>query len=659
MSIKDQEQFLDVVASDEAILRWAACAGFEQREMEIVELGRALGRVLAEDVVSEIDVPAFDRSNVDGYAVRAADTFEASEARPCRLRLNREILSTGRVPATVLEAGQATAIATGGMLPRGADAVVMVENTSLGGDSTVLVRKPVTPGEAVSFAGTDVARGELILRRGTLLGARETGVLAAIGAGDVPVVRRPVVAILSTGDELVSPGETLRPGHVHDANQTLLADSVRELGCEARPMGIVGDDLEELDRALTRALDGSDLVILSGGTSKGEGDLSYRVLARHTPGVRVHGVALKPGKPVCLGAIGDVPVAILPGFPTSAVFTFHLFVTPALRRMLGARLENAAVAEAAMPQRVNSERGREEFLLVRLVEGEGGLLAYPMGKGSGSVTTFSRADGFVRIAAAQEYVHAGERMRVTALGRSLEPADLTVIGSHCVGLDYILGQVAAEGPRIKTLWVGSQGGLDAAARGACDAAGIHLLDAASGIYNLPHLPPGVRLLEGYRRKQGIVVRADDARFAAATEARTVVEQALADTTCIMVNRNRGSGTRILIDELLRGARPPGYWVEPRSHNAVAAAVAGGRADWGVAIETVAARYGLRFLPLRDECFDLAIPASRWERPGVETLREVIMRRNVRNWLREHGFALSDAEKPDALASTHPSRAEWS
>lgn len=637
MIANEQRQFLDVVDSAEAMRCWERCADFGRREGETVALSAALGRVLAEDAISAVDVPGFDRSNVDGYAVRAQDTYAASEERPCGLRLNPEAVTPGRVPGTTVEAASATVIATGGMLPRGADSVVMIEQTTLRRDAMVLVRRPAAAGEGVSFAGTDVARGEIVLRRGTVLGSRDTGVLAAIGAGEVRVVRRPVVAILSTGDELASPGAPLAAGAVHDANQTLLADAVREMGCAARMMGIVRDDLALLERALDKAVKGSDLVLLSGGTSKGEGDLSYRVLAARAPGVAVHGVALKPGKPVCLGAVGRVPVAILPGFPTSAVFTFHLFVAPVLRRMLGLARAAAMVVEAAVPDRINSERGREEFVLVRLAEASGGLMAYPMGKGSGSVTTFSRADGFVRIAAGQEYVAAGERLEVVALGQGLEAFDLTVIGSNCVGLDLILGCLASEGLRVKTLWVGSQGGLDAVARGACDAAGIHLLDPATGDYNRPFLPEGVRLLEGYKRMQGVVAREGDARFGGCATADEVAAVALADARCLMVNRNRGSGTRVLIDQLLRGARPPGYWVEPRSHNAVAAAVAQGRADWGVAIKTVAAAYGLRFWPLRDECFDLAIPASRWERAGVVALRAAMAREDVRNFLRAQGF----------------------
>jgi putative molybdopterin biosynthesis protein len=289
------------------------------------------------------------------------------------------------------------------------------------------------------------------LRRGTRLSSRETGILAAIGRAAVVVVRRPRVAILSTGDELIEPGMPMRPAAVYDANATLLADAVRELGGEPGRLGIVADQEALLDAALDRALD-CDLVLLSGGTSKGAGDLSYRVLARREPGIVVHGVALKPGKPVCLGAVGATPVALLPGFPTSAVFTFHEFVAPILRHMAGLRSEERETVSARLPYRVNSERGRTEYVLVRLVQGPGGLVAYPMGKGSGSVTSFSLADGFLVIPPQQEYLEAGEAVKVTPLARGIHAADLVVIGSHFLGLDALMSWLSAEqGLAVKTL----------------------------------------------------------------------------------------------------------------------------------------------------------------------------------------------------------------
>ena len=637
---REQDQFLDVLDRDTAERRWLVAVNPHTLEGEAVALSDAWGRVLAEDVLAGVDVPAFDRSNLDGYAVRAEETFGAAEESSVRLRLNSEELATGVVPRMAVEPGTATPIATGGMLPRGADAVVMVELARIDGRS-LAVSKPVAPGAGVSFAGTDMARGELVLRKGTKLTARETGVLAAIGRAELAVVRRPRVAILSTGDEILAPGEPPRPASVYDSNATLLADAVRELGGVPVPLGIVGDDERALGKAIDEGLQ-HDVLILSGGTSKGAGDVSYRVLAGRTPGIVVHGVALKPGKPICLGAVGSVPVAILPGFPTSAIFTFHEFVAPLIRRLAGLRAESREAIAAHLPSRYNSEAGRTEYLLVNLVDGPSGPTAYPMGKGSGSVTAFSRADGFVVIPRHQEHVEAGERVSVIPLGRGVEPADLVAIGSHCTGLDALLGVLSEMGYTSKTLWVGSQGGLTAASRGECDVAGVHLLDPDTGIYNVPFLPGGVRLLPGYGRMQGLVSRPGDARFGWGDVAE-MVAKAAADPRCVMVNRNRGSGTRVLIDGLLRGRKPPGFAVEARSHNAVAAAVSQGRADWGVAIAPVAAAYGLAFEPLRAERYDFAIPESRWERPPVAAFRALLDRPDIRSNLARLGF-LPDSER---------------
>jgi molybdopterin molybdotransferase/putative molybdopterin biosynthesis protein len=578
---REQDQFLDVIDRDEAERRFHAVLDLRPLGEEVVPLNGALGRVLGQDVAAPVDVPFFDRSNVDGYAVRAADTFGALEERARRLRINDESIAAGVVPRTEVRPGTATVIATGGMLPRGADAVVMVEHTAVSGDE-VQVLRPVAPGNAISFAGSDIGRGEFVLRRGEVLSSRETGVLAALGIASVTVYRRARVAIVSTGDELIAPGEPMQPGLVYDSNATILADAVRELGGEPVTFDIVPDRESALRETLRAALE-HDVVLLSGGTSKGAGDLSYRVVADlPPPGIVVHGVALKPGKPICLAVarVGadrpPVPVVILPGFPTSAIFTFHEFVAPVIRALVGHPRETTATRPARMPVRVNSERGRTEYLLVNLVDGPRGVAAYPMGKGSGSVTAFSRADGFVTIPRQSEQLDEDAPVTVQLLGRTVEPADLVVIGSHCVGLDLLLGLVSERGFSVKSMAVGSTGGLAAVERGECDVAGVHLLDEATDSYNAPFLGPGLVLVKGYSRMQGFVFRPGDSRFESKT-LREAIEAALADPACHMVNRNRGSGTRVLIDRLLTAGdarrQPPGFYVEVKSHNAVAAAVA--------------------------------------------------------------------------------------
>jgi putative molybdopterin biosynthesis protein len=648
-SAHQQEQFLDVIDRDEAERRFRAVLDLRPLAAEMVPLQAALHRVLAVDVVAPIDVPSFDRSNVDGFAVRAEDTFGASEEKPRTLRLNPEVLATGKLPRQPVSSGTATALATGAVMPRGADAVIMIEHTDAVGQ-ILFVRRPTTPGANLTFAGTDIGRGETVLRRRDFLTARETGVLAALGLAEVAVVRRPRVGILSTGDEIIPPGTPMRSGLVFDSNATVLADAVRELGGEPVPLGIVPDDRAVLQQTLRQAL-AYDVVLLSGGTSKGPGDLSYRVVANlGPPGIVAHGVALKPGKPLCLAAVavggGDdsrtVPVVILPGFPTSAIFTFQEFVAPVIRAMAGRSEAPSDKVLARLPLRVNSERGRTEYLLVNLVttgEGPQSHVAYPMGKGSGSVTTFSTADGFVIIPRRHEYLEAGEQVEVHLLGQGLQPADLVVIGSHCVGLDYLLGQLRERGFRSKFLAVGSTGGLMAARRGECDVAGIHLLDPETNTYNRPYLSDDLVLQTGYGRLQGIVFRPGDERFEGLAPA-VAVARALADPDCTLINRNRGSGTRILIDRLLGGARPAGYLAEARSHNAVAAAVAQGRADWGVAIRNVADGAGLGFLPLQEEQYDFIIPRKRLDRPAVRCFRDVLTDHETRQALAVLGFQLT-------------------
>ena len=637
-----QTQFLSVITRDEATARFRRHLTLAPLGDETVSLADALDRVLAVDVVAGVDVPGFDRSNVDGFAVQASDTFGAGEEDRRGLELNAEVLTPGMVARETVSAGRATVIATGAMLPRGADAVVMVEHTEVvaagHGARTVEIGRAVTAGENVSYAGTDIARGETVLRAGQVLTSREIGVLAAIGVAAVRVCRRPRVAILSTGDEIVPPGEPLPLGAIYDSNAAIIGAAVAELGGEAVQLGVVRDDEDALTAALTRALE-HDVVLLSGGTSKGAGDLSYRVASRlGDPGIVAHGVALKPGKPICLAVSHGKPVVILPGFPTSAIFTFHEFVAPVIRAFAGLPPERRATVTATLPMRVNSERGRTEYLLVGLVEGDGRLSAYPMGKGSGSVTTFSGADGFITIDQHTEIVDAGAEVDVQLLAHGLEPADLVIVGSHCVGLDAIVGRLIREGMRPKVLYVGSMGGAKAAQRGECDVASVHLMDPATGDYNRHLLGRTLTLVPGYRRMQGIVFRSGDARFAGRT-ANDAVQAALADPECTMVNRNAGSGTRVLVDRLLGSRRPPGHGVQTKSHNAVAAAVHQGRADWGVAIDTVARQYGLAFIALQEEHYDFIVPTAKLERPAVKVFRALLADEDVRDELTRLGFRL--------------------
>jgi molybdopterin molybdotransferase/putative molybdopterin biosynthesis protein len=639
-----QEQFLEVVSADEARARFEKHLDLSPLAAESVPLTAALTRVLAHDVVAAVDAPPFDRSNVDGFALRAADTVGAGDANPKIFRLNAEVIACGDAPALEVAIGTATTIATGGVIPRGADAVVMIEHTELieegapRNEPSIELRRAAAPGQFVSYAGSDIARGETLLRRGTRIGSREIGMLAACGLAHVDVVRRPKVAVLSTGDELVAPGLPLKPAGVYDSNGAIIAAAVTEAGGEPLSLGAFPDDEAALEKAVRHALAASDIVVLSGGTSKGAGDLSHAIVSRlGPPGILVHGVALKPGKPLCLGVIGDKPIVVLPGFPTSAIFTFHAFVAPVIRARAGLPPEAAQTLSARVPVRIASELGRKEFVLVSLIDSEDGPVAFPTGKGSGSVTSFSQADGFVEIEALATALDADSHVQVTLIDSAAHAPDLVIMGSHDVALDVVVGALAERGFSARTLAVGSLGGVAAASRGECDIAPVHLIDPESGQYNVHLATPALRLVRGWQRMQGILFRPGDQRFEG-REPQVAVKAALADSGALMVNRNAGAGTRVLIDKLLAGTRPPGYANQPKSHNAVAAAVAQNRADWGVAIEPVAKLYGLGFLPLSPEHYDFLVVESRAGRPAVLAFLAALRDEKVSERIRALGMS---------------------
>jgi molybdenum cofactor synthesis domain-containing protein len=633
----EQEQFLTILSREDALARFEAELFPRSIASKRQPLADAIGQALANDVVSAIDVPPFDRSNVDGFAVRSADLASAREATPVRIVLNDEIIACGTAPMLSVSSGTATSISTGGPVPRGADAIAMVEHTQPIGDGAIEIRRAASPGQFVSYAGSDIARGETLLRAGTVIGSREIGMLAACGIAEVSVARRPRVAVISTGDELVQPGLPLRPAAIYDTNGAIVTSAIRENGGDPVFLGAIPDVERELESVMRNALDNYDMLVLSGGTSKGTGDVSHRIISRlGKPGIIAHGVALKPGKPLCLAVCNGKPVVILPGFPTSAMFTFHDMIVPVLRRMAGLPPRSDAKVTAKIPVRIASEMGRTEFVMVSLVEGADGLIAYPSGKGSGAITSFAQADGFLRIDALANQISAGTESEVTLFTPHVRVPDLVIVGSHCTGLDLVTAPLARASLLVRSISIGSLGGLAAARRGECDLAPIHLFDEATESYNAPFLVDGLEMVSGWRRMQGIVFRAGDVRFEGLS-AQDAVRAALADPTCIMVNRNQGAGTRILIDRLLGAARPDGYWNQPRSHNAVAAAVAQDRADWGMTIAPVAHAARLGFIPLAEEHYDFALVTARKRRPAVQAFLAALASEESRTALERAGF----------------------
>lgn len=619
-----QNQFLKLAQAEEAQARfWEAISPAPLGE-EKISLHQALHRVLSRDVIAKQNVPFFDRSSFDGFAVQAEDTFGAEETAPRALQLNDELLASGVVPQEVVQAGTATPISTGGVLPRGANGVVMLEQT-LAEEKKIQVLKPITPGQGVLFAGSDIGANETVLRQGEKLTFRETGVLAAIGENELWVWKKPQVAVISTGDELIAPGEAMTVGKVYDSNAVILMDALREIGCEPCYFGIVPDVFEELEKTVRKAL-ALDFILLTGGTSKGTGDLNYEVMeAIGQPGILVHGVALKPGKPLCLASVEGTPAAVLPGFPTSAIFTFSKFIAPVLQTLAGQTVEPQGIVPAKLPLKFNSQKGRTEFDMVNLVKSNTGYSAYSLGKGSGSVTTFAKADGFIEIPQETEMLEAGQEVTITLLGKA-KPADLMIIGSHCIGLDYMLGELQRQNFLCKFIAVGSMGGVMAAKRGECDLAGSHLMDEASGAYNDHLIDDEQLLVKGYKRQQGILFRPGDGRFSTLEkDFQGTLQSVLADPEARLINRNRGSGTRILVDQILGTTRPAGFFSEAKSHNAVAATIAQHRADWGLAIESVAQELDLGFFPLQAEEYDFIIPKVHFNKSSVQYFLELLER----------------------------------
>ena len=407
---------LEVATPQEAAALIDARFGALRTTGETVPLNAALGRVLAADIQAGEDVPGFDRSTVDGYAVRAADTFGCSDALPALLTLAGAV-TMGTAPTFPLCAGQCAAVPTGGQLPDGADAMVMVEYTEDYGDGTVGILKPVAPGANRIYRGDDVRAGEAFLHAGKRLEAHELGALAALGIGSLPVARRPRVGILSTGDELVPIQAQPAPGQVRDVNSTLLAASVRACGGEAQLYGICRDEDGALLEALRTMARECDLLLLSGGSSVGEKDAAPRLIAQ-LGALLLHGIAIKPGKPTIIGEIERKPVFGLPGHPVAAYHIFNLFVAPLIRRMLGEHAPiqppfHHAVLTAAIP----SNHGRAECVSVRLTQEDACLYAAPVMGKSGLIALLAGTDGYILIPRGCEGLARGETVNVIPYGR--------------------------------------------------------------------------------------------------------------------------------------------------------------------------------------------------------------------------------------------------
>ncbi len=601
--------------------------------VEEVPLTEAIGRILAEDIVSDVDVPGFDRSALDGYAVRAEDTFWADEENPVKLLVKGKSAAGHPFNGEVGEL-EAVEIATGAPLPKGANAVVKEEDTIKEGESHILVLRAVSPGENIHGAGSDIRRGETVVYRGTILSAREIGALAAVGRERVKVYAKPKVGIFSTGDELVNPGEKLSFGKIYDVNSYTIFNSVVNDGGLPERLGILPDRYDQMKEEIEKALDKFDLLLLSGSTSVGAGDVMYRILQElGPPGVLVHGIAVHPGKPTVIAEARGKLIIGLPGYPTSSLSIYQTLVSPMIRKWSGKESEGHQVMEAIAAERIFGEKGRKDLLPVHVVRDKE-VLTFPVPTGSEAITTLSRADGYVVMEKNQEIIEEGEKVLVH-LYEGTRIADVSVIGSHCLGLELLLANLRDRGYQVKAVFLGSTGGFKAVSRREADIAGVHALDPETWEYNIPFirkfsLEDKISLIRGYIREQGLILPKGNPR--GIKSLRDLLEKG--DIT--FINRNKGSGTRILFDALLKREaeslnisfkdavkRIKGYWSEAKSHSAVAAAVYYGLADVGLGVKTAAALYDLNFIHLADERYDFLVRKSSLEKEAVESFIELL------------------------------------
>ena len=609
--------------------------------VEIVPLSQALGRVLADDVTALWDAPPFDRSEVDGYALISLSAEGAEEDRPVKLRVKGSV-RIGEIPDVEVGIGEAVEIDTGAVLPRGADSVIMVEYTKRDGDYLYVFRS-VTSGDNVARAGSDIIKGEILLRGGTLLGVGEVASLSAVGVSYVKVFRKPRIAIYSIGNELVEPGKALRGAEVYNVNTNSVSAALTELGAEPFVKGVLPDDLEVIREEFVKSLNDFDALIASGGTSAGVGDLTYRVLDElGEPGVIIHGLKQKPGKPTVIAVVNGKLAIGLPGFPLSCLTALRNAVAPLIAELSGLRLSYLRPwsIRAKLSERLKGIRGKELLIPTVLIKRRDELLAYPLRVKSGSTYVLTYADGFIKLPEEAYVLNKGDEVRVELFRKGWNPPDLAVIGSHDYLLERLVLKEVGKDSIIKLVPAGSTKGFLSTASGLADVGGSHLLDPETREYNTPYVRKlgvegKVYVVRGWLRDIGFVVKAGDPK--GITEFKDLLRDDV-----VFINRNKGSGTRTYIDlrlkelsnelgttlnKLVKNIK--GYTNEVRTHTGVAASVADGRADVGVAVKHAAKLYGLKFIKLTEENYDLVVSKESWSKPLIKQLINLLRSERIK------------------------------
>jgi putative molybdopterin biosynthesis protein len=588
-------------------------------ESETIEISQALNRVTAGPIFAKISCPHYHGSAMDGICVRAQDTFGATEFKPKQLRL---------LSGTAVEPGIFAFVDTGNALPGWADAVVMIEKVRRISEETVEIFEAAAPWQHVRLVGEDVVATELLLTRCHRLRPYDLGALLAAGHREVEVLVRPRVAIIPTGDELLGPGDEFSPGRIVEFNSTVLSALISEAGGSPRVLPSVGDDPDELKTALRTALQDHHLVAIIAGSSAGEHDFTAQVI-EETGELLVHGIDVMPGKPAILGIVQGKPVVGVPGYPVSAIVVAREIIESALAKFLGQGYVARPKVTAVLPKKMASQLGLEELVRVTLGRVEDRLVATPLRRGAGVITTMVQADGLMRVPSLVEGVNAGEEIEIELL-RPVEEIERAILcaGSHDLSIDILGNELKRVHPELKIAAsnVGSMGALWSAQRREAHIGGTHLLDPATGDYNVPDIKRSVPntplvLVHLVRRQQGLLVQPGNPK-------RIVELVDLARSGVSFVNRQPGSGTRVLLDYELHklGLEPRnirGYEREEFTHMAVAVAIASGLADVGLGVQSAAHALKLDFIPVGEEQYDLLFLGSFYESDGGTKLMGVI------------------------------------
>lgn len=587
--------------------------------VEQIPIDEALDRITAEPIFAKISSPHYHASAMDGICVRAEDTFGATEFVGKKLTL----ASTETPGAAAFRY-----VDTGNALPAWANAVIMIEKVHQLDERTVEIFESVAPWNHVRLVGEDVVATELLLPRSHRLRPYDLGALLAAGHTTVQVRAKPRVGIIPTGDEIIQPGEEAKPGAVIDFNSTVLATFVREWGGAPKKYPRAPDDLTALKKAVGQAASECDLVAIIAGSSAGEHDLTSEVVAE-SGDLLAHGIDVMPGKPAVLGRVGDRAVIGVPGYPVSAIVIARELLRPALEKLLGSAAPAYPTVRAFLPKKIASHLGLEEFIRVTLGRVNEKLVAVPLARGAGVITTMVRADGLLRIPSLVEGLNAGEQAEVELL-RPMADIENTILctGSHDLAIGVLEDQLKQRHPELKIAAtnVGSLGGLLALQRGETHMAGTHLLDPASGVYNIPDIQRvipklPVTLVHLAKREQGILVPRGNPK--SITGLKDLVRAGVR-----FVNRQPGSGTRVLLDYELKklGIGPTaiaGYEREEFTHMAVGVAVASGLVDAGLGVRAAAQALILDFIPVGEEEYDLLMSRAFHDSARGQALLAII------------------------------------